>query len=45
VQVFIYFLGNIRRNEPLENDIIIMIRAIQMANIPKFLSKDIPIFN
>ena len=37
--------GQLKRNEPEENENNLLIRALKDSNIPKFLKEDLPLFN
>ena len=36
--------GDYRRMYPLEDELKLVIEAIELSNIPKFLNKDLPLF-
>lgn len=45
VKSVLVMAGGLKRAEPDVDEKIILIRAMQDSNIPKFLSNDIPLFN
>ena len=45
VKSIILAAGNFKRNFPFEDEQVLILRAISDCNIPKFTSKDVPLFN
>jgi dynein heavy chain len=45
VKSVLVMAGGLKRAEPDVSEDIILIRAMQDANVPKFLAHDIPLFN
>lgn len=37
--------GNLKRKFPLEQEALLLIKALRDSNIPKFLNSDLPLFN
>lgn len=37
--------GMLKKQEPNENETLILIRALKDSNVPKFLKDDLPLFN
>lgn len=45
VKSIILAAGSLKRSFPNENEFILTYRAISDCNLPKFTSKDVPLFN
>lgn len=45
VKSLLVMAGSLKRKYPDTSEDVVLIRAMQDANIPKFLSDDLPLFN